>query len=114
MIRHAFPAAHYGSAWYRLVHLLDESINVLLPVAQVSTLDEMNKLPLVEATVRVREFEWPEEVASLLEVRTNSEDFVNQVLHADDAEFAQVVLDQLVVCKRDSLLVDLAISTLVH
>ena len=38
---------------------------------------------------------------------------MDQVLHADDAEFAQVVLDQLVVGKRNALLVDLAISTLV-
>jgi hypothetical protein len=38
---------------------------------------------------------------------------MDQVLHADDAELAEVVLDQLVVCKRNALLVDLAISTLV-
>lgn len=50
----------------------------------------------------------------MLEVRANSKDLVDQILHADNAELAQVVLDQLIVGQRNALLVDLAISTLVH
>jgi hypothetical protein len=99
---------------HHLVHLLDESVDVLLSIAQVTTLDEVEELPLVEATGWVGQLEWPEEVASLLEVGSDGEDLVDQVLHADDAELAQVVLDQLVVGERNALLVDLAISTLVH
>ena len=38
---------------------------------------------------------------------------MDQVFHADDAELAQAVLDQLVVRKWDALLVDLAIAALV-
>ena len=67
----------------------------------------------MEATSWVRQLEWPEEVAGLLEVGADSEDLMDQVLHADDTELAQVVLDQLVIGQRDALLVDLAISTLV-
>jgi hypothetical protein len=97
-----------------LIHLLDQSIDVLFPVAQVTTLDEMSEFSLVEAASWVGQLEWPEEVACLLEVGADGEDFVDQVFHADNAELAQVVLDQLVVGERDPLLVDLPISTLVH
>lgn len=106
------PSSHPHSC--HLVHLLDESVDVLLPVTQVTTLDEMPELSLVEATSWVRQLEWPEEIAGLLEVGANGEDLVDQILHADNTKFAQVVLDQLVVGERNALLVDLAISTLVH
>lgn len=106
------PSSHPHSC--HLVHLLDESVDVLLPVTQVTTLDEMPELSLVEATSWVRQLEGPEEVAGLLEVGPDGEDFVDQILHADNAKLAQVVLDQLVVGERNALLVDLAISTLVH
>ena len=106
------PSSHPHSC--HLVHLLDESIDVLLPVTQVTTLDEMPELALVEATSWIRQLEGPEEVAGLLEVGANGEDLVDQILHADNTKFTQVVLDQLVVGERNALLVDLAISTLVH
>lgn len=96
-----------------LVHLLDQSIDVLLSVTKITTLNVMLELPGSEAAGGVGQLEWPEEVAGLLEVGTNGEDFVDQVFHADDAVFAKVVLDQLVVGERDALLVDLAIATLV-
>jgi hypothetical protein len=38
---------------------------------------------------------------------------VDQILHADNAVLAEVLLDDLVVGKRDTLLVDLAITALV-
>jgi hypothetical protein len=106
------PSSHQHSC--HLVHLLDESVDVLLPVTQVTTLDEMPELALVEATSWVRQLEGPEEVAGLLEVGADSEDLVDQILHADNAKLAQVVLNQLIVGERDALLVDLAVSTLVH
>lgn len=42
-----------------LVHLLDQRINLILAVAQVTTLDEMLELSRAEATGRVAELEWP-------------------------------------------------------
>ena len=73
----------------------------------------MSELAGPEAAVRVGQLERPQEVASLLEVRSNCVDLVNQILHTDDAVFAQVILDDLVVGQGSALLVDLAITTLV-
>ena len=111
MIRHAFPRLF--ATMNHLVHLLDQSVDVLLSVSQVTALDIVHELPLVETASWIRQLEWPQKVARLLEVGTDGEDLVDQILRAHDAELAQVVLDQLIVGERDALLVDLAISTLV-
>ena len=97
----------------RLVHLLDQSVDVLLSVANVTTLDKVLEFPGAEATSRVGQLEGPQEVAGLLEVGANGEDLVDQILHTHDAVLAQVVLDELVVGESNALLIDLAISTLV-
>jgi len=98
---------------YTLVHLLDESIDVLLSVTKITTLDEVLELSGTETTSRVGQLEWPEEVAGLLEVGSDGEDLVNQIFHADNTVLAKVVLNKLVVGKSNSLLVDLAVSSLV-
>jgi hypothetical protein len=67
----------------------------------------------VEATIGVGQFEWPQEVAGLLEVGADGEYLVDQILQADDAILAEVIFDELVVCEGDALLVDLSIATLV-
>ncbi len=54
-----------------------------------------------------------QEIGSLLEVGSDSEDLVNQVFHADNAVFAEVGLDDGVVGQSNTLLVDFSISTLV-
>jgi hypothetical protein len=54
-----------------------------------------------------------QEVGGLLEVGTNGEDLVDQVLHADNAILAEVLLDDGVVGESNALLVDLSVSTLV-
>lgn len=97
----------------RLVHLPDQTVDVLLPVTQITALDEMPELASSESTGRVAELEWPEEVRRLLEVGSDGDDLVDQVFHADDAEFAQVLLDERVVRQRDALLLDLSVATLV-
>jgi hypothetical protein len=66
-----------------------------------------------EAAVGVAELERPEEVGGLLEVGADGVDLVNQILDADDAVLAKVLLDNGIVGERDALLVDLAISALV-
>ena len=50
----------------------------------------------------------------MLEVGPDGIDLMNKVLHADDAELAQVLLDNGVVSERDALLIDLAVATLVY
>ena len=65
------------------------------------------------ATVGVRELERPEEVGGLLEVGANGEDFVDEVFHGEDVVFAKCLFDDTVAGKRNALLVDLAVATLV-
>ncbi len=55
----------------------------------------------------------PQEVGSLLKVRSNGENLVDQILHADNAVLAQVGFDDRVIGESNPLLVDLSISTLV-
>ena len=73
----------------------------------------MPELSRSETASRVAQLEWPKEVACLFEVRSDGGDFMDQVLHTDDAKLAQVVLDQLVVGECDALFVNLAIAALV-
>lgn len=96
-----------------LVHLLDQRINLILAIAQITTLNEMLELSRTEATGRVAELEWPEKVAGLLKVRADGEDLMDQILDTEDAVFAEVIFNYLVVGERDALLLDLAITALV-
>jgi len=86
---------------------------VLFTVAEITALDEVPELARAEAASWVGQLEWPQEVAGLLEVGSDCVDLVDEVLHADDAVLAKVVLDDGVVSERETLLVDLAISALV-
>ena len=67
----------------------------------------------MEATKRVGELEGPEEVGNLLEVGADGVNLVDDILHADDAVLAKVLLDNGVIGKSDALLVDLTVTTLV-
>ena len=73
----------------------------------------MLELAGTEATVGVAELEGPQEVGGLLEVGADGVDLVDQVLNADDAVLAQVLLNDGVVGESHALLVDLAVSALV-
>jgi hypothetical protein len=73
----------------------------------------MSELASSETASWVGELEWPEEVGSLLEVGTDGEDLVDQVLHADDTVLAKICFDEGVVGESNALLIDLSISTLV-
>jgi len=97
---------------FSLDHATDKVVDLGLTVAVVTTLDEGDTL-LLEATTRRVELEGPEEAVGLLEVRTNSVDLVDKILHADDAITTKSLLDHVVADKRDALAVDLAGTTLV-
>ena len=86
---------------------------MLLPITQITTLNEVLELPRMPPTGGIAQLERPEEVVRLLEVGPNGKDLVDQVLHAHDAILAEVVFDKLVVGERDALLVDLAVATLI-
>ena len=86
---------------------------MLLTVAKVTTLDVVLELAGAEATSGVGELEGPKEVARLLEVGAGGEDFVYEILDGEDVVLAKCLLDDLVVGKRDALLIDLAVAALV-
>lgn len=73
----------------------------------------MLELAGAETTSGVAELEGPEEVGGLLEVGADGENLVDEILHADNAVLAEVLLDDGVVSKSNALLVDLSVSTLV-
>lgn len=73
----------------------------------------MLELSRPEAPSRIAQLKWPQEVARLLKVRSHSDDLMDQILHTDDTVFTQVFLNDLIVCERDTLLVDLAVAALV-
>lgn len=73
----------------------------------------MLELAGTETTSGGGKLEGPEEVGGLLEVGANGVDLVDEVLDADDAEVAEVLLNDLVVGERQALLVDLTVAALV-
>lgn len=48
----------------------------------------------------------------MLEIWSDGDDFVDQIFHADDTEFAELCLDDLVVGQGDALLVNLRFGRL--
>jgi hypothetical protein len=88
-----------------LVHLLDESIDVVLTVSEVTTFDVMTELSCAEATSWVGELEWPQEVVDLLEVGADGEDFVDDIFNADYTKLSEFCLNDGIVCESNTLLV---------
>ena len=106
--------AHLLTPECHLVHLPDEVIDVLLPIPQITTLNEMFELPLPKPTRRITELKRPQKVARLLKVRPDRVDLMNQVLHAHDTVLAEMLLDDSVVGERNTLLLArLGVSALV-
>jgi len=96
-----------------LVHASNKSVDVLLSVTSVTTFNEVSELGVSKASVGVGELEGPKELVGFLEMRSNSVNFVDKVLDGDDSELAQVLLNEAVVRKGDSLPVDLGVTSLV-
>lgn len=96
-----------------LVHLADQRVDLVLAVAGVAALNEVLHLLVAEAARGAAQLERPQEVAGLLEVRADGDDLVHQVLHTDDAELAQRLLNDGVVAERNALLLHLAEPALV-
>ena len=62
---------------------------------------------LPPAPGRVVELEGPQEVGGVLEVGSNSEDLVDQILNTDDSHLAQLLLDDVVGSDWGSIPIDL-------
>jgi len=95
-----------------LNHLLEKAVDKLFPVAKVSSLGKVVGL-LPPATTRVVKLEVPKEVVGDFEVRSDGEDFVDEILDANDAEFAQSLLDDFV-GEGASASLELAVSAFVN
>jgi hypothetical protein len=80
-----------------LVHLADEVVDEVLTVTEVSSLNEVLELAGAESSGGGGELEGPEEVGGLLEVGSNGEDLVDQVLNGDDSELSELGLNDGVV-----------------
>jgi len=76
-------------------HLLEETVDQVLTVAEVSPLGEVVGL-LAPAAAGVVQLEVPDEVVGHFEVGADGVDFVDQVFDADDPEFAQSLLDDFI------------------
>lgn len=73
-----------------LVHPSNKLIDVILAVSGIAALNVMVPL-LLQATQRCFEFERPQEVVCLFEVRPNSDDLVNKILNANNTMVPQTL-----------------------
>jgi len=95
-----------------LNHLLQQLVDLVFTAAKVTTLDEVVDL-LPPAAGRGVQLERPQEVGGVLEVGSNGQNLVDEVLHADDAELAQGALNEVVGGDGGAVASDLDKSTLV-
>ena len=89
-----------------LVHTADQVVDLVLTVAEVTTLDEVVGDASVTASWGA-ELESPQEVVGALEVGADGVDLVDQVLDGLEADVADVLLDDGVVVEGDALAVNL-------
>lgn len=91
---------------------MNELVDQVLTVSRLSAFNEVQELLFHTATSTV-ELEGPEEVVGLLKVLANSEDFVDEILNADNVLRAKSLLNETVVSQGNALLVDLTEAALV-
>ena len=94
-----------------LVHPSNKPLDLVFPVASVSTFYKMGGL--FHSPSWRRQFKGPQEVVCRFETFSNGIDLMNQILRADDSVFPKRPSNQCIVCQGSSLLVHFAITTLV-
>jgi len=95
-----------------LVHLADETIDVILTVTIISSLVIMDGLLPQSSSGRV-ELEGPQEVVGFFEVGSDGVDFVDEILNADDSVLSKSLFNDTVVVEGNPLPVHLGVSSLV-
>ena len=93
-----------------LVHSSDQVVDLVLTVAKVTTLNKVIGDTSV-TTIWCREFESPQEVIGALEVGSNGEDLVDQVLDGLETNVADVLLNNGIVVQSNALAIDLKDSS---
>merc|ERR1719378_1138116 len=96
-----------------LDHFLEKGVDEVFSAAKVTTLNEVVGL-LAPSTGGSVHLEGPQEVRGVLEVGSNSDDFMDEILDADDAELSELLLDDVVGSDGCPLAVQLDKSTLVN
>ena len=93
-------------------HFLKQFIDLVLSASEVTTLHEVIDLlpPAAGGSVQL---ERPKKVGSVLEVGTNVEDLVNQILDTDDPELAELILDDVIRCNGSAVAVNLPQETFI-
>merc|ERR1719360_233703 len=95
-----------------LNHQLEEGVDLVLPVAEVTTLNKVVSL-LPPSAGGVVQLEGPQEVGGVLEVGADSQNLVDQILHTDDAHLAELSLDDVVGGDGGTVTINLDKPTLV-
>ena len=93
-----------------LVHPSNKPVDLVFPVASISTFYKMGGLFLHSSSWR-RQFKGSQEAACFFETFSNI-DVMNHILHTDDAIFPKRLCNQCVIHQGNSLLVDFAITML--
>merc|ERR1711931_567696 len=86
---------HFSTSTLCLNHFVEEGVDEVLPVSEVSALDKVVRL-LAPPAGRGVELEGPQEVGGVLEVGPDGDDLVDEILDANDAEPSQALLDDVV------------------
>ena len=94
-----------------LVHPSNKPVDLVFPVASISTFYKMGGHFL--HSTWWRQFKGPQEVVCFFETFSNGIDLMNQILLADDSVFPKRPSNQCGVCQGNSLFVHFAITTLV-
>jgi len=92
---------------------LNQVVDESFTVTGITTFNVVEELALSPHVVGVGELEGPEEVGGFLEVRTNSSNLMDKVFNTDNVVLAERLFNDRVVVDRNTLLVNLGISTLV-
>lgn len=95
-----------------LDHIFEEDVYLIFSVTKIASLNVVSDL-LSPATTWVVQFEVPQKVVGILEVGADGIDFVDKILHTDDASLAKLLLNDRVVGQGNALTVDFAETTLV-
>ena len=95
-----------------LVHPSNKPVDLVFPVASISTVYQMGGLFLHSASWG-RQFKGPQQAVCFFAMFSNGTDLTNQIPPADGTIFAKRWSNQGVTCQGTSLPVDFAINTLV-
>lgn len=96
-----------------LDHLSQQLVDSLLSITSITTLNEMLELSRPPPTRRITQLEGPQKVVGLLEIGSNRENLMDQILHTLNSIFAQRLGNERIIRQWNTGAVYLAVSALV-